>query len=408
MALVRELAPTIMRYPGGNFVSGYDWEDGVGPVGQAAAPARLRLVLDRAEQFGTNEFIDWCRAAGIEPMLAVNLGTRGPAGRRAFHRVPQLPGRHGAVRPAPPARLGKAARREVLVPRQRDGRPLADRRQDRAGIRPHRHRGRQGHEMGRRLASNSPPAARRAARCRPSAPGKTPCSSTPSTMSNGLSLHTYLNNYADDTPAFLASPDLMDSFIEEVVAIADAVAARRRSAQAHHAELRRMERAGTARAARARPGSGRAGRWRPRSWRKSTTCRTRWRSAGPAISLLNHADRVRCACLAQLVNVIAPIMTETGGGAWRQTIFWPFADFSNHGRGARAAGARRKRHLRRRLPRSGHRGRPDEVAGEGRAIPEARGRARRRRRAQRVRAEPRHRFRRFGSTSRHGASPASR
>ena len=54
---------------------------------------------------------------------------------------------------------------------------------------------------------------------------------------------------------------------------------------------------------------------------------------GAVISLLNHADRVRCACLAQLVNVIAPIMTETGGPAWRQTIFYPFADMSTHGRG---------------------------------------------------------------------------
>jgi len=54
---------------------------------------------------------------------------------------------------------------------------------------------------------------------------------------------------------------------------------------------------------------------------------------GMVISLLNHADRVRCACLAQLVNAIAPIMTETGGPAWRQTIFWPFAHMSNHGRG---------------------------------------------------------------------------
>jgi alpha-N-arabinofuranosidase len=54
---------------------------------------------------------------------------------------------------------------------------------------------------------------------------------------------------------------------------------------------------------------------------------------GACISLLNHADRVKAACLAQLVNVIAPIMTETGGAAWRQTIFYPFADFSNLGRG---------------------------------------------------------------------------
>jgi alpha-N-arabinofuranosidase len=54
---------------------------------------------------------------------------------------------------------------------------------------------------------------------------------------------------------------------------------------------------------------------------------------GMCISLLNHADRVTAACLAQLVNVIAPIMTETGGPAWRQTIFWPFQQFSRLGRG---------------------------------------------------------------------------
>ena len=55
---------------------------------------------------------------------------------------------------------------------------------------------------------------------------------------------------------------------------------------------------------------------------------------GACISLLNHADRVKAACLAQLVNVIAPIMTETGGPAWRQTIFWPFAQMSRLGRGS--------------------------------------------------------------------------
>src|SRR6516165_6282372 len=78
LALVRELGATIVRYPGGNFVSGYDWEDGVGPIEQR--PVRLDLAWNSIEtnRFGTNEFIDWCRAAAVEPMLAVNLGTRGP------------------------------------------------------------------------------------------------------------------------------------------------------------------------------------------------------------------------------------------------------------------------------------------------------------------------------------------
>jgi alpha-N-arabinofuranosidase len=54
---------------------------------------------------------------------------------------------------------------------------------------------------------------------------------------------------------------------------------------------------------------------------------------GACTSLLNHADRAKSACLAQLVNAIAPILTETVGPAWRQPIFWPFADFANLGRG---------------------------------------------------------------------------
>ena len=74
--LVKELGPTIIKYPGGNFVSTYRWEDGVGPVGER--PKRLNHVWQSVEPnaFGTNEFIDWCRLAGVEPMLVVNLATR--------------------------------------------------------------------------------------------------------------------------------------------------------------------------------------------------------------------------------------------------------------------------------------------------------------------------------------------
>jgi alpha-N-arabinofuranosidase len=57
------------------------------------------------------------------------------------------------------------------------------------------------------------------------------------------------------------------------------------------------------------------------------------------ITLLNNANRVKIACLAQLVNVIAPIMTVTGGSAWRQTIFYPFMHASKYGRGTVLCGA---------------------------------------------------------------------
>ena len=75
---IRRLNVPIVRYPGGNFVSGYNWLDGVGPKQE-----RPR-VLDKAwnslnsNQFGTNEFLTWCNAVGTQPLLAVNLGTGTP------------------------------------------------------------------------------------------------------------------------------------------------------------------------------------------------------------------------------------------------------------------------------------------------------------------------------------------
>src|SRR5437867_4786455 len=78
MEEVRQLGVPIIRYPGGNFVSGYNWLDGVGP--KKDRPRVLNRASNSMEsnQFGTNEFITWCRAVGSEPLLAVNLGTGTP------------------------------------------------------------------------------------------------------------------------------------------------------------------------------------------------------------------------------------------------------------------------------------------------------------------------------------------
>ena len=147
----RELGVTVVRYPGGNFVSAYDWEDGVGPREQR--PTRLDLAWRSIEpnEVGTDEFMQWARKAGTEPMLAVNLGTRGvdaarnlveycnsPAGSRyADWRV-----RNGHAEPA---------RHQALVPGQRDGRPVAGRAEDRGRVRADRGRGGQGDAAGRPL-----------------------------------------------------------------------------------------------------------------------------------------------------------------------------------------------------------------------------------------------------------------
>ena len=82
LELVREMGVSLVRYPGGNFVSAYDWEDGVGPE----RPARLDLAWHSIEPntFGTDEFMAWAARAGVEPLLAVNLGTRGIDAARAL------------------------------------------------------------------------------------------------------------------------------------------------------------------------------------------------------------------------------------------------------------------------------------------------------------------------------------
>ena len=90
--LVCELGVTVVRYPGGNFVSGYKWEDGVGPIKERPRRRELAWMATETNAFGTNEFIDWCRVAGIEPMIAVNLGTRGPAEAGEFYEYCNHPG----------------------------------------------------------------------------------------------------------------------------------------------------------------------------------------------------------------------------------------------------------------------------------------------------------------------------
>jgi alpha-N-arabinofuranosidase len=124
----------------------------------------------------------------------------------------------------------------------------------------------------------------------------------------------------------------MDNFIDEVVAIADSVAARRRSSKRIMLSFDEWDvwyRTRRNRAARIKEGWPVA----PPILEEIYTMEDALAFGGCCISLLNHADRVTAACLAQLVNVIAPIMTETGGPAWRQTIFWPFLHFSRLGRG---------------------------------------------------------------------------
>jgi alpha-N-arabinofuranosidase len=331
LALVRELGPTIMRYPGGNFVSGYNWEDGVGPV--KTRPRRLDLAWMSTEPntFGTNEFIDWCRLANIEPMLAVNLGTRnGDAARNLLEYCNHPNGtawsdlrrRHGWDKPHDVKFwcLGN----EMDGPWQMEMKTADE-------------YGRIAVEAAKMMKWIDPGI--ELAACGSSGRNMPTFGAWEDTVLKHtfdhveyISLHTYVNNYAGDTAALLAAPDLMDSFIEEVVAIADSVAARAKSNKRimlSFDEWNVWYRTRRSKDVRVKPGWPVA----PGILEEIYSMEDALSFGGMCISLLNHADRVKVACLAQLVNVIAPIMTETGGPAWRQTIFHPFAQMSRYGRG---------------------------------------------------------------------------
>ena len=88
LALVKELGVSIVRYPGGNFVSGYRWEDGVGPV--ARRPARFDRAWQSIEPnvFGLDEFARWSAKAGTDIMLAVNLGREVPGKPQSWSNTP--------------------------------------------------------------------------------------------------------------------------------------------------------------------------------------------------------------------------------------------------------------------------------------------------------------------------------
>jgi alpha-N-arabinofuranosidase len=146
-----------------------------------------------------------------------------------------------------------------------------------------------------------------------------------------ISLHAYFRNDSDDIRQFFTVLEDLDSFIREVAAICDAVAAKRRSTKRIMLSLDEWNvwyKAHTPDDLR-KPGWPKA----PKLIEEVYNVEDALIVGGALITMINNADRVKAACIAQLVNVIGPIMTETAGPAWRQTIFHPFAQASRYAYG---------------------------------------------------------------------------
>jgi alpha-N-arabinofuranosidase len=331
LALTRELGVSSVRYPGGNFVSGYRWEDGVGPVEQRPARHDLAWHSTEPNTVGLDEFMTWAEKAEVEPMYAVNLGTRGIEEALDVLQYANAP--QGIAYSDQRAANGHAEPygiRMWCLGNEMDGPWQA------------------GHKTAEEYARIATEAARLMRQEDPELE-LIACGSSSSSMEtfaawentvltesydlvDMISAHAYYSEKDGDQASFLASADDMDHFIDSVVATADHV----------RAKLKRDKRIMISfdewniwyqHRAESRPPSG-------DDWPVAPVLLEDTYSAMDAvvfgnllISLLRHSDRVASASLAQLVNVIAPIMTAPGGEAWKQTTFHPFALTSRHAAG---------------------------------------------------------------------------
>lgn len=322
--MINELGVPVVRYPGGNFVSGYDWEDGVGPVEKR--PARLDLAWGVTEpnKFGTNEFMKWCKKAGTSPMMAVNLGTRGPDAARALveycnhkggSKYAELRKEHGYNDPWNVKLwcLGN----EMDGPWQMCAKTAVE-------------YGRTANEAAKLMKWVDPSI--ETVLCGSSSRymdtfGEWEKTTLELSYDNVdyVSLHQYYDNRRGDTASFLAKSLDLEDFIYSVICVCDFVKAKKRSKKKinlsfdewnvwYHSNGAHVEKWSTA----------------PNQLEDIYNFEDALVVACMLITLMRHADRVKIACLAQLVNVIAPIFTKTGGGAFRQTIFYPFMEMSKH------------------------------------------------------------------------------
>ncbi|MDD6308980.1 MAG: alpha-N-arabinofuranosidase [Clostridia bacterium] len=327
LELVRKLNVPIIRYPGGNFVSGYNWEVGTGD--KEKRPKKLELAWKSTEtnEVGIDEFQEWAKQAGADIMMAVNLGTRGPQDAQNLLEYCNLnTDTHYANR-----RKGNGFKEPFGIKTWCLGNEMDGPWQ--IGHKTAEEYGRIATETAKLMKSTDPDIE------------LVVCGSSNYDMPtfaqwelsvldhaydavDYISLHQYYGNQNDNTSDFLARSVHMDAFIKSVAAICDTVKAKKHAHKTinlsfdewnvwFHSNGEKFDEWSIA----------------PSILEDVYTFEDALVVGCMLITLQNNCDRVKIACLAQLVNVIAPIMTENGGAAWAQTIFYPFMYASLNGRG---------------------------------------------------------------------------
>ena len=335
--LIRELNVPLVRYPGGNFVSGYDWKDGIGKKSERRARLDLAWTSVETNEFGTDEFMKWCRLTGIQPMMAVNMGTGTPKDALELFEYCNHPsGTYFSDLRRKNASETPYGVKYWCIGNEMDGDWQI------CGLDAQSY-GKKAMQTARMLRwADAKKADEKGAvklvvcgSCHADMPtypewDRIVLENTYDEV-DYLSMHRYYEYRPAESNAlenFLYSADDMSDFIETVKATIRYVRTKKRSKRNVYISFDEWNIWTTA-AARTAPDWVKA----PHLLEDVYTFRDMLVFGGLLNTLLNHCDIVKIACLAQLVNVIAPIMTEKGGAALRQTTFYPFRYAANFGRG---------------------------------------------------------------------------
>ncbi len=330
--LVRELRIPQVRYPGGNFSSGYRWEDGIGPVAQR--PKRLDLAFQAMEtnRIGVNEFQEWAKRAGTETMMTVNMGTRGIQEAQDLFEYCNFKGgsywsdlriSHGYREPY---HIKTWCLGNEIDGNWQIGHQTAD------------VYGQKAAETAKLFKLMDPET--EIIMCGTSSPGQASLGKWEAGVLEHawdyvdlMDMHIYFKNYINDTQNFLSSALTFDRYIQDGIACLDYMKAVKKSSKTVNLAFNE---------------------WNVWFILEDTDSRTKkdlWQPApnlledyftfedalvvgDMLISMLKRSDRVKTACISQLVNVNAPFMTEVGGaGSYKQTIFYPYMHACLYGRG---------------------------------------------------------------------------
>jgi len=346
---LRRLSMTTIRYPGGNFASGYHWMDGIGPREQRPTVRDLAWKSTEPNHFGTHEYIKLCRKMGWTPMLTVNLGTGTPEEARNWVEYCNCPAgtKYADMRAAPPS-SPPAGGSPPSSPPAGGSPPLSPPAGGKEGGQPYGVRlWCLGNEMDGPWQLGHVPADQYAIRAQQAAKMMKGVDESVELVACGscgihmptymewdrqvleylgdladyVSLHRYVGNRDDDTPDFLAITNSLDRQIEEMDAVCRFVQAKQRSKKRAYlcfdewnVWYRNMQMDGE-------------DKFAPHLIEEVYNLEDALVVAGFLNSFIRHADVVKIANIAQIVNVIAPLLTR-GDEMLIQSIFYPFEMFS--------------------------------------------------------------------------------